>query len=91
MQHEVAQFLYASEGGPGGFSVLSGYADYESTYDRHGLPDLVGLASSGDLDELRMATDVFDTTIRELIRTHGVALNDFTSIEEMTDELWNAP
>jgi len=91
VQYEVAQFLHASEGESDGFSVLSGYADYESAYDRHGLPDLVGLASAGDLGKLRKATDVFDRMIRELIRTHGVALNEVTSPEEMTDQLWNAP
>jgi len=77
--------LYASEGGPGGSSVLSGYPDYESRYDKHDLPDLIGLAPSGDLGKLRAATDVFDATIRELISTGGVALNEVTSIDEMTD------
>lgn len=62
-------------------------ADYHHHLTSLGFPDLLPSLIAGDYPTLHQQALVFDRRLRELLISHSVPLNDFSSAQELSDYL----
>jgi len=84
--HELAVHISIASRGVeySGFNTL---AEYEPDFEVLGFPALLPLAVAGDFAELHRQCLVFDEHLRRFLVEHGVALNVFTSLDELREFL----
>lgn len=65
------------------YSDFNTLEEYEQDFTALGFPPLFPLAVAGEFEELHRRCIAFDEHLRGYLRGHGVALNDFASLEEL--------
>lgn len=84
--HELAIHVGIAQTGIA-FSGFNTLEEYDQDFVALGFPALFPLAVAGEFDELHRQCLVFDAHLRGYLTEHGVALNDFASLEELQEFL----
>jgi hypothetical protein len=63
------------------------YNEYNGKYDYYGFPDFTSAISSQDFDQLIELADIFEGTLRKYLNEKELAINDFTSLNELKSYL----
>jgi predicted nucleotidyltransferase len=80
-QDEIARFIYYSEKGYWPIA-LDPTLDYQYFYKSSGFPDLVALLDAQNLAPLNEAVKALDSLLESHLRTQGVEINRFQTLEQ---------
>lgn len=86
VQEEIAHFIAYAETGQWNSSLVS-TSTVQHAYTQLGLPELIACLNPRDMTPLQRATEQLSEQLEELLRSKGVHLNRFASMEEFESYL----